>query len=142
MSLQSCCEYPVIMPDMKVNPLVFVSALVDGILGLLLLFLPQEMMGLLLGSAAAGTERTGQLAAAAMLGVAGFNWFNRFAKTAGIYGRPIVLGNLLHKMTLALLLIGDAVRLAIPPAGIAMTVVYGLLAMVFGFVMTRPAPLD
>lgn len=130
------------MPDMKVNLLVFASALADGILGLLLLFLPQEMMRLLLGGAASGTERTGQLAAAALLGMAGFNWFNRFAKTAGIYGRPIVLGNLLHKMTLSLLLIGDAVRLTIPPTGIAMTLVYGLFAMAFAYLMTRPASLD
>ena len=97
---------------------------------------------MLLGDAATGTERTGQLAAAAILGVAGINWFNRFARTAGIYGRPLVFGNLLHKMTLALLLAGDVVRGAIPPAGVALTIVYALLAMAFGRAMFAPAPAD
>lgn len=127
---------------MKVNILVSAAALIDGLLGLLLLFLPQEMMSMLLGDAAAGTERTGQLAAAALLGIAGFNWFNRAARTGGIYGRPIVFGNLLHKMTVSLLLAGDAVRNSIPPAGIAMTVIYGLFAMAFAYKMISRAPLD
>lgn len=97
---------------------------------------------MLLGEAAAGTERTGQLAAAAMLGLAGVNWFNRFATTAGIYGRPLVFGNLLHKMTLALLLAGDAARGTIPPAGVALTLAYGFFAMAFAYKMMSRAPLD
>ena len=45
-------------------------------------------------------------------------------------------------MTLSLLLAGDAVRATIPPAGVAMTVVYGLFAMAFAYTMMRPAKLD
>jgi hypothetical protein len=127
---------------MRPNLLIYLSAIIDGISGLLLLFLPQQAMGMLLGEAAAGTERTGQLAAAAILGVAGYNWFNRFAKTGGIYGRPLVFGNLLHKMTLSFLLVGDAVRGAIPPAGVGLVIVYGLLAMAFAYAMIARSPVE
>jgi len=130
------------VPDVKLTPLVAIAALVDAVVGLLLLFMPQETMTVLLGAAAAGTERTGQLAAAGLLGVAGVNWLNRYARFGGIYGRPLMLGNLLHKMTLSLLLIGDAARGAIPHAGVALTIVYGLLAMGFAYAMIRRSPVD
>jgi len=127
---------------MKLSPLVSVAALVDAVVGLLLLFMPRETMAVLLGAAAAGTERTGQLAAAAILGIAGFNWLNRYARVGGIYGRPLVLGNLLHKMTLALLLVGDAARGSIPLTGVALTIVYGLLAMAFAYTMISRSPVE
>lgn len=130
------------VPDMKLNPLVSAAAVVDVPLGLLLLFLPQESMAVLLGAASAGTERTGQLAASAILGVAGLNWFNRYTKTGGIYGRPLVFANILHKMTLSLLLAGDAARGTIPAAGVALTIVYGVLAMAFAYRMIARAPAD
>ncbi len=62
--------------------------------------------------AAAGVAWVGQLLGAAWLGVAALNWLQRDTRLGGIYGRPVVLANLVLYLVSAL----SALR-ALPTVG-------------------------
>jgi hypothetical protein len=72
------------------------SALVLGGLGLALLLAPEEMARLFGWS---GGSALSGLAAAGLLAVAALDWMGRGAIYGGIYGRPIVVANLMMSLT-------------------------------------------
>jgi hypothetical protein len=82
--------------------------MVHAVFGLLLLFGPEQVSGLL------GAEPTPhpllQLLGAALLGFAAMNWIARGSVLGGIYGRAVVGANQTHLTVGALLLLKRAVE--------------------------------
>lgn len=77
--------------------LMVTSAATLGVAGLALLFAPSELAGLVAApDSALISPATLQLWAAALLGLGGTNWIGRGLTLGGIYGRALVLGNLVH----------------------------------------------
>lgn len=91
----------------KFNKAVMItSGILNGILGIVLTFLPQEI-----GSWLGLTSPTGagvlafQLLGGALFGFGMINYMGRNAILGGIYGKPILLGNLVFHFIVALELI-------------------------------------
>lgn len=110
------------------------SALALGAVGVALLFAPVET------SAAfgwAGGEAAPSLAAGGLLAVAILDWTGRSAVFGGIYGRPIVLANLVLALTAGLALL--RVQLSGPDAPALGWIPVGILALhgvAFGLLLT------
>lgn len=85
---------------------MMLSAAINAVLGILFTFLPQET-GHLIGTA----EQTGvdltllQLLGAALIGIAITNYMSRGVILGGIYGKPLLLGNLVFHITAGLALL-------------------------------------
>lgn len=112
-----------------------VSAAVLLFGGLALLFAPDVLLPALVPGFPPTGAWVGQLLAAAWLGIATLNWLQRGAILGGIYGRPIVLANLVLYFVTAL----SAVR-ALPSAGPRVWLVAGPaagLAIVYGVLLVR-----
>ncbi len=125
---------------MNTRSLMIASALVMALIGLSLTFAPQEVLHAL-GNEATGWQLTFlQLSGALYCGFALLNWTAKAVVLGGIYGRPIVIGNLVHFTIGALALIKTRSGHSIDPFLWAMIVVYVLFAALFGYVMyTHPA---
>jgi hypothetical protein len=118
------------------------SAVFLGAQGVVASFLPVEMLGFLDGIAHNRFEATlVQLFGAALLGFAMLNWMARGAPAGGIYGRPIVIGNLVHYTVGGIALLKVAAVGGMPALGIVLTVAYSVLAVAFGIVMFGRGPI-
>ncbi len=91
----------------KLSKIVLVSsAAFNAVLGILFTFLPQET-----GSWIGTAEQTGadlvitQILGSALLGIAVTNYMSRGAVIGGIYGKPLLLGNLIFHLASGLGLI-------------------------------------
>lgn len=118
--------------------LMSASALLLAAVGFAFLFAPSEVQRLLAapdGSAAPPLPL--QLWSAALLGLAATSWTGRGMTLGGIYGRALVLGNLVHWTVGALV----AVRAALDGPGSvapwAAVAVYGAFALAFGRLLRR-----
>jgi len=81
---------------MKTKWLLSSSAVLMGLFGLALTFLPGEASNLLGTDSSPVTLLLLQIVGGTYLGFAILNWFIRSARIGGIYNRPVVLGNLMH----------------------------------------------
>lgn len=117
---------------MKANVLLAASGIVYGAAGMALIFAPQEALAALHATGAPIDILVLQLLGSALFGFAMLNWMNRFATIGGIYGRPLVVANLGHTMTAALLALQALRRGASGPLLWTIIIVYGVLALAFG----------
>lgn len=122
---------------MKPNPLLFAVAGVYAFGGLALTFAPRELLSGLGGPPSAVTVLLGQLFGAALLGLAYLSWLQRYTKVGGIYGRPILLGNLTFAMP-AFFAAARAWRHEGGTVLLASTVVLGAIAVAFGLRVFSP----
>jgi len=116
---------------MTVNRLVLAAALAYGVPGLALTFGPDAVLARAGASAAPIDVWLAHLLGATLLGLAFLNWVQRHALMGGIYGRPLLLANLMF-VTVAFF---ASARVWFDLGGrlIAVaTVVLGLLAIAFG----------
>lgn len=122
--------------DERPSPLLVTAAALHFTAAVLLLFLPQEILGWLGAGGAAGSSPLHpallQVLAAALLGFAMLDWMNRFTRIGGIYGRPVVLANFAHAAVAALSLGRAALDGPAAPALWASLAVYAALAVAFG----------
>lgn len=119
--------------------LLVISAVIYFAVALLLLFAPEEVL-VFAGAPASILDRTLlQIIGSAIFGFAMLNWLNRYGRVGGIFGRPVVAGNLAHAGTAGLLLANVARRGAFSTPVIVALLVYGSLAFAFGFAFVRPA---
>tara|TARA_B000000477_G_C6007988_1_gene192020 strand:- start:279 stop:659 length:381 start_codon:yes stop_codon:yes gene_type:complete len=81
---------------MKTKLLMTSSALFCGIIGILLLFLPNEILEYLNVEPTIITILFLKILSALYLGFGILNWTVKGSLIGGIYNRPIALGNLLH----------------------------------------------
>lgn len=106
-----------------------------GLLGVAFIFAPEEIARLVSLDPTAALPLT--MWGAAMFGLALLNWNGRNAIYGGIYGRPILLGNLAHAFAGFMALIGVA-TLDGPWPVLAVTVFYGLYAAGYARIMFSP----
>ena len=119
--------------DHRPSPLLVVSAVIYFAAALPLLFAPEEVLTFA-GAAPSILDMTLlQVIGSAIFGFAMLNWLNRYARVGGIFGRPIVAGNLAHAGTAALLLGRVASRASFSSLLTVALVLYGSLAVAFGF---------
>jgi uncharacterized membrane protein YidH (DUF202 family) len=92
---------------MKTNPLLAGAAALDAALGIALTFAPGEIAAWagMPNDSTVGTWLL-QAVGAAFLALAWLNWIQRHQKIRGIYGRPVLLPNLLFNGMLCLNALG------------------------------------
>ena len=111
--------------------------------GLALLFAPDVVLPRLVPGFPTGGAWLGQLLAAALLALAALDWLGRAALLGGIYGRPVVLGNLAFYFIAAMVLLRAGAGREVPPALWIVAVPVALLAGVYGWLLLRgPAERD
>lgn len=124
---------------MRMNPLLTVTAAIYGVVGLGLLFAPDELLSAAAAPASPLVVWLVQALGSALLALAFMNWMNRFTRTEGVLGRPVLLPNLFFATTAFWLALG-AWRRSPGPVLLAAAFVLGVLAIAFGARMfARPA---
>lgn len=119
--------------------LMVASAVFTATIGLSLTFAPQEILRGFGSDATIWEQALAQLCGALYCGSTLLNWMAKGATLGGIYGRPIVIGNLVHFMMGALVLLKMAGGPSSSPAQWTLTFAYVVFAVLFGFVIfTHP----
>jgi hypothetical protein len=80
---------------MPVNRLLVAASIIYALVGLPLLFAGDEVLRRLDGSSGPAAVWIAGTLGAAVCSMALLNWFNRHTLMGGIYGRPLLLANLL-----------------------------------------------
>jgi hypothetical protein len=113
------------------------SAILMGLAGILLSFLPQEI-----GAYMQWGETNPiilQILGALYFGFAMVNWMSRGNLIGGIYNRPLAVGNFSHFLIVALALIKVSMKSSLSSSLIAITIAYSLFAIAFGYIFfTHP----
>jgi hypothetical protein len=94
--------------SMNVKLLMTATSITTGAAGVALSFLPQEILASTKMPASAAGVVTLQVMGALYLGMAITDWMARDGLLGGVYGRPILLGNLAHFVAGALALLKGA----------------------------------
>jgi hypothetical protein len=116
----------------RLNPLLVVAAVLFGAGALPLLFAPDELLRLAGAVPSPLTAGLLQVLGCALVGFALLDWMARYTRIDGIFGRPLVIANLGHTASAALLLARLAARVHGSPFVFAAVGAYGLLALAFG----------
>lgn len=123
---------------MKVNPILVAAALVYAIPGLALTFASGETLGAIGLPPALLADWLGQILGGALLGLAFLCWFQRHTRIAGIFGRPLLMTNLLFT-TVTFFATLRTWRQAESPLLLGVTIAFGALAALFGSRLFTPA---
>lgn len=127
---------------MDTRLLLIASAVILGAQGIAASFLPIEILAILDNHAHHRLEATlVQLLGAALLGFAVLNWMAKGAPAGGIYGRPIVIGNLVHYTVAGIALLKVASLGGMPVLGLMLTVIYSAFAVAFAAVIFGRGPI-
>jgi hypothetical protein len=111
------------------------SAILMGLVGILLSFFPNEVSGYIPET----NSIVLQILGAVYFGFAMVNWMSKGNLIGGIYNRPLAIGNLAHFFIAALALVKVSVKGSFPSSMIAVTIVYSLFAIAFGYILiTHP----
>jgi hypothetical protein len=105
--------------------------------GVLMSFLPQELLGFGGGGANPLSILIVQAAGALYLGFAMLNWMARANLIGGIYSRPVSLGNLTHFWIVAAALLKAVARGQRSGLMLTTALVYAVFAVWFGVVVFR-----
>jgi hypothetical protein len=108
---------------------IAISALGMAAVGVLLVFAPQESGAALVPGTSA--DALFQLLGASLLGFAAMNWTAKGAALGGIYGRAVVVGNLMHFLIGAFVLVPRALSDGGATAFLVLTALYVLGAALF-----------
>lgn len=117
---------------MRPNPLLTMAAILFAAASLPLLFAPAELLHLAGAAPSLLSEVLLQVLASALFGFAVLNWMSRYGRIDGIFGRPLVIANLAHTLSAALLLGRAATRSGDSLLLLGVTGVYAALAVAFG----------
>ena len=117
------------------------SAAVLAALGLAATFLPQEILRVAgRGVPEPFTVILVQVCGALYLGFTMLNWSSRGALLGGIYGRPVVVANVMHFLIGAIAIGKLAVAGDAGGALMALVVIYTVFAVWFAYLMFGPGP--
>jgi len=119
--------------------LMMASAAFMAVIGLALTFAPQEILHRFDTHASTWEQTVAQLCGALYCGFALMNWMAKGATLGGIYGRPIVIGNVVH-FRMGVLVV---VKMQSGPSSLAaqwsLAGMYLVFAVLFGYVtFTNP----
>ena len=121
---------------MNTKLLMTLSAVIMGLTGIFLSFLPHEFLSYLNGSAGSTLDPLIiQLLGALYFAFAMVNWMAKGSLIGGIYARPVAIGNLTHFTVGALALVKGYA--SAPPLVLGATVVYIIMTISFGIVFFR-----
>lgn len=112
---------------------VTASAIFLAVLGLAFLFAGQEMSVSVLGRN--DVEPFASLLGAAWFGFGALNWVARRSTLGGVYGRALVVGNEVHFLVGALVLLKHAVTVSVTAMFLVLTFFYVLGALMFGYLL-------
>lgn len=120
---------------LKGSPLITrTSAVLLAFGGIALLFMPDSILPVLAPGIPDTATWPGQLVGAGWLAIAALNWLNKRTLIGGIYGRPLVLANLILYFISTMVLLRALRDAATAPAlwwlavpVVVMTVVYGVV---------------
>jgi hypothetical protein len=122
---------------MKLNPLLLAAALLYVVPGLALTFAPQETLGALGFPPSLLGDWLAQLLGAALLGLALLSWVQRHTLIGGVFGRPLLMTNLLFTTASFFASFRTWRQVDTPPLLVA-TILLGALAAAFGARLLRP----
>lgn len=122
---------------MHTRYLMILSAALMAIIGIAFSFMPQEVLGVHGSAPDTATVMLVQMAGAAYLGFAMLNWTARGILIGGVYAKPVALGNALHFMMVAIMLVKAAFTFGAVPLMIS-AAVFSTFAVWFGYVLFRP----
>jgi hypothetical protein len=123
------------------NPLLTASAVLYFVAAVPLLFAPQELLAWAGDGETPGRVAVLQVLGSALFGYSMLNWANRHARVEGIFGRPLLIANLAHVASAALLLLRVSIEAKFAPVVAVPTALYALLAVAFGARLFRsPRP--
>ena len=122
---------------MNTKYLMVSSSIFMGLLGLMALFLPNEILNSIGITSNVLSTLLLQITGALYLGFSLMNWMAKAALIGGIYSRPLCIGNFLHFMVAGLTLIkaimnNSNVNYVLPGA-----VIYSIFSILFGLVLFR-----
>ncbi len=122
---------------MSTRPIMISSALIMGLCGILASFLPHKILHYLGVSSDGFTSAIVQIIGALYFGFAMMNWMAQSVLIGGIYARPLVMGNFTHFVVGALALMKGAFASSMFSTTWIIAAVYGIFAVLFGFVLFR-----
>ena len=112
--------------------LLISSALFMALFGLGATFLPQEILAHVGAAPEPPLVLIVQALGALYLGFAVVNWMSKGSLLGGIYGRPLVVGNMLHFTVMAIALVRYVLTVTAPPVLLVVALVYLTFAIWFG----------
>ncbi len=126
---------------MPTKVLLSIAALVIGLPGLFLLFAPDEALAWFGSAADPAAQLFTQLAGGFATAIGINNWMARGSAIGGVYGRPLLVGNLVAFFTAGLSLLKAPGPLSGHPAVIAVAVLMLLCGAGFGrLLFVHPKP--
>ena len=124
---------------MKTKYLMISSAIILGLLGIILIFIPKELTLYFKMTPGLFNLLILQLAGALYFGFALLNWMGKENIIGGVYSKPVALGNFAHFFIGGMAVVqGAAANPGFSFLWIA-AFIYALFAVLFGLVLFRPA---
>jgi hypothetical protein len=129
---------------MNTKILMISNCIFLGALGVILTFMPDEIISGFSITPDSISILLLQLLGALYLGFAMLNWMAKGSLIGGIYNRPIAIGNFMHFAVGALALIKIITKIHIhSEIVISLTIVYSIFAILFGYVFrTNPSSIE
>lgn len=120
------------------NLLLTTSAVVYLLAAVAMLFAPAELLEALGQAPSAFATSVIQLLGSAIFGFGMLNWMHRHSVIGGIFGRPLVVANLAHSGSAALLLASQALDRQLAAPLLAVLAVHAGIAIGFGIHLFGP----
>ena len=120
------------------NILVTATAIVYFVASIATIFAGEELLAAFQARRTVLELALIQLLGAALFGFAMLNWFHRYSRIGGILGRPLIVANLAHAMTAALMPLQIGRGTGWPSSLMLGIVLYGSIAVAFGSKLFLP----
>ncbi len=127
---------------MNTKILMTTSAIVLGLIGIILTFMPKEIINVYYVDGIGLMKIVVQLIGALYIAFAMLNWMSKSALIGGIYNRPLVVANTTHFTIGGLALLKGITTLPVIPNPIlALMLIYLVFGITFGMLLFRhPSP--
>jgi hypothetical protein len=121
---------------MDTKLLMTASSVFMGLIGIVLTFMPDEVLKILEQVPHAELTLSLQLTGALYFGFAITNWMAKTSLLGGIYGRPLSMGNFSHFFIAGLALLkGSVIANTAAPYMYTLTSIYLIFAILFGYIL-------
>ena len=123
---------------MNTKSLMTLSAMILAMIGISLIFLPNEILDYLELSVSETLQLLMQIIGSFYFALAILNWMSKGSLIGGIYGRPIAMANLTHFVIAGLALIkGILANPSLSYVIWSIAIIYSIFAIFFGIVAFR-----
>jgi len=126
---------------MNTKSLMTLSAMILALIGISLIFLPNEILDYLELSVSETLQLLMQIIGSLYFAFAILNWMSKGSLIGGIYGRPIAMANLTHFVIAGLALIkGIFANPSLSYVIWSFAIIYSIFAIFFGFFILEYFP--